>query len=76
VYKLINDDGTKWRKSRLESKYFRRRNELYNAIKKKPEDENISCDVAAERLEDTGKRCKLSLHQLRVQIKSRQTTDF
>ncbi|KAI8877486.1 hypothetical protein K501DRAFT_147510, partial [Backusella circina FSU 941] len=29
----INYD-TKWRKSGLESKYFRRRNELYNAIRK------------------------------------------
>ncbi|KAI8877738.1 hypothetical protein K501DRAFT_157865, partial [Backusella circina FSU 941] len=64
VKDLERNYGTKWKKSGLDSKYFRRRNELYNAIKKKAEDENISCDVAAERLEDTRKRGKLSLHRL------------
>lgn len=76
VKDLERDYGTNWRKLEHESKYFRRRNEIYTAIKRKAEDENKSCEIAAERLEETRKRCKLSLHKLRVQIKSRQTTNL
>ncbi|OAD68055.1 hypothetical protein PHYBLDRAFT_69131 [Phycomyces blakesleeanus NRRL 1555(-)] len=43
--------GTRWRQDRKESRYFSRRKEIYDAIKSKAEQEDISYELAAQCME-------------------------
>ncbi|KAG1523523.1 hypothetical protein G6F52_004957 [Rhizopus delemar] len=61
--------GTAWRKERKDSRFFSRRNEIYNGIKRKAEEERISLEEAARMLEERRVQLNISLDKLRSYIK-------
>ncbi|KAG1049061.1 hypothetical protein G6F43_008591 [Rhizopus delemar] len=61
--------GTAWRKERKDSRFFSRRNEIYNGIKRKAEEERISFEEAARMLEERRVQLNISLNKLRSYIK-------
>ncbi|KAI8062948.1 transcriptional activator of glycolytic enzymes-domain-containing protein, partial [Thamnidium elegans] len=69
VKDLEQTHGTKWRKPEHESRYFSRRKEMYKAIENKVENENISNEESARRLEEIRKRLAISIDQLMLKIK-------
>lgn len=61
--------GTAWRKERKDSRFFSRRNEIYNGIKRKAEEDRISFEEAAKKLEERRVQLNISLDKLRSYLK-------
>jgi hypothetical protein len=64
VESLERNFGVAWRKDRAVSRFFCRRNVLYNEIKKIALNNNISCEEAAVVLENRRVELKVSLDKL------------
>jgi hypothetical protein len=60
---------TAWRKEIKDCRFFSRRNEIYNGIKRKAEDERISFEEAARRLEERRVQLDISLDKFRSYLR-------
>lgn len=69
VEHIEREYGTAWRKERKESRFYSRRKELYDTIKKMADKQRTSCEEASWRLEDRRVRLGVSLDKLRVFLK-------
>ena len=72
VEHIEREYGTAWRKDRKESRFFSRRKELYDAVKKMADEQRTSCEEAARRLEERRICLGVSLDKLRVVLKEDQ----